>query len=399
MHTLQATFNKYFILLLVLPFAVSFILVALLKKAPLEIFPEQHISSSPYFAGTYSDKADGGNSTTTQLQFGDTKCSYSYTLDSAGFDDPYAGVTFDFSGTGDTLTSIDVKGYTHLELNMTIRGTAQQDIYIKSFIDSLTTSSDRNTRGYARAQLSNTTGTFTTAIPLSTFQTPDWWYAQHGFTSINGPKKNLTKLLEINIQNSVTDNTINTPITVTVSSIRFTYSSKALSIKLAIATLLFIILLYLGKFYSMALSAKKDDSDAIVIAYNKVELSDDKHSEDVQRIAAFIAENYANAGLTVDILAKGAGVSAAKVPTMLKHKFQMNFKQYLNIVRISEAKRLLLETDQQIVTIAQSVGYNNIPHFNRTFKQLTGLSPKQFRKDPDTATPVHIPGLHPVEEE
>ena len=56
------------------------------------------------------------------------------------------------------------------------------------------------------------------------------------------------------------------------------------------------------------------------------------------------------------------------------------FKQYLNIIRITEAKRLLRETDNQITSCAYNVGYNNIPHFNRTFKQLEGISPKEYRK-------------------
>jgi len=175
----------------------------------------------------------------------------------------------------------------------------------------------------------------------------------------------------------------------------FTYSPKALIVPLAVGTLIYLLLITLIRF-NIIRWGKEEES--IVITYNKVELSDDKHSEDILRITNFIAEHYSDSELTVDMLAKGAGVSAAKIPTMLKHKFQMNFKKYLNTIRVTEAKRLLLETDQQVVTIAQSVGYNNIPHFNRTFKQLTGLSPKQFRKNPEEAIPLHIPGAHPEEE-
>ncbi len=72
-------------------------------------------------------------------------------------------------------------------------------------------------------------------------------------------------------------------------------------------------------------------------------------------------------------------------------KFSMNFKQYLNTVRITEAKRLLIDTDHQIVTIAHSVGYNNIPHFNRTFKQVATVSPKVYRQDPESAK-NNLPG-------
>jgi YesN/AraC family two-component response regulator len=74
-------------------------------------------------------------------------------------------------------------------------------------------------------------------------------------------------------------------------------------------------------------------------------------------------------------------VSASKIPGVLKQKFDLNFKQYLNKIRISEAKRLLVESDNQIVSVAYAVGYNNIPHFNRTFKQMENISPKEYRRN------------------
>ncbi|MDL1877494.1 helix-turn-helix domain-containing protein [Cytophagia bacterium CHB2] len=42
-------------------------------------------------------------------------------------------------------------------------------------------------------------------------------------------------------------------------------------------------------------------------------------------------------------------------------------------------KRLLAETDQEIISICFSSGFNDLAHFYRIFKRYTSLSPRQFR--------------------
>ncbi|WP_105617357.1 AraC family transcriptional regulator [Vallitalea okinawensis] len=56
------------------------------------------------------------------------------------------------------------------------------------------------------------------------------------------------------------------------------------------------------------------------------------------------------------------------------------FTEYLNHVRINEAQKLLLESHLNITHISECVGYQNITHFGRVFKSMTGLSPLKYRK-------------------
>ncbi|MEZ3477156.1 MAG: helix-turn-helix transcriptional regulator [Lachnospiraceae bacterium] len=58
--------------------------------------------------------------------------------------------------------------------------------------------------------------------------------------------------------------------------------------------------------------------------------------------------------------------------------------QYLNKIRIDKAKELLLNTDDKIVEISQSVGIENTNHFIRLFKEKTGVTPLTYRRE----TPV-----------
>ena len=57
----------------------------------------------------------------------------------------------------------------------------------------------------------------------------------------------------------------------------------------------------------------------------------------------------------------------------------VNFRDYLNRVRIDEAKRLLRATDYPISQIAISVGFSDQSYFSKVFKRETMLSPNQYR--------------------
>lgn len=56
------------------------------------------------------------------------------------------------------------------------------------------------------------------------------------------------------------------------------------------------------------------------------------------------------------------------------------FTQYLSLVRVKEAKRLLVEENLSITKVSESVGYNSINHFCRVFRRVSGCSALQFKK-------------------
>ncbi len=80
-------------------------------------------------------------------------------------------------------------------------------------------------------------------------------------------------------------------------------------------------------------------------------------------------------------LARELGVPEATVTRVIGNFFNKSFPQLLNERRIEDAKRLLLETDANIKTVAQEVGFNSLPSFNRVFKELTSKSPSEYRKN------------------
>jgi AraC-like DNA-binding protein/ligand-binding sensor protein len=57
----------------------------------------------------------------------------------------------------------------------------------------------------------------------------------------------------------------------------------------------------------------------------------------------------------------------------------MTFTQYLSVVRIAKAKRLLSNPQARISEVAFEAGFASITHFNRMFRRVAGQSPTDFR--------------------
>jgi AraC-like DNA-binding protein len=84
--------------------------------------------------------------------------------------------------------------------------------------------------------------------------------------------------------------------------------------------------------------------------------------------------------LTVPTIADAINVS----PSYLAHRFRaetgMTVKDYVTKVRIEIARRLLLETDAKLESIADAVGFCDAPHFSRVFVQYTRRRPGEYRR-------------------
>ena len=70
---------------------------------------------------------------------------------------------------------------------------------------------------------------------------------------------------------------------------------------------------------------------------------------------------------------------------LFKSKTGYTLKEYSNVLKIERAKGLLARQDRSISDISSLAGYNNLTHFNRVFKKVTGQSPQEYRKASGTA--------------
>ena len=108
------------------------------------------------------------------------------------------------------------------------------------------------------------------------------------------------------------------------------------------------------------------------------ELQDSKKVTQIKPAVDFIEANY-DQQMTLAMVAKAAHLSVSRMAHLFKEQMDITIIDYLTNVRINHAKRLLLSSDKNCTTICFEVGYNNQSYFTRTFKELVGITPRQYR--------------------
>ncbi len=103
-----------------------------------------------------------------------------------------------------------------------------------------------------------------------------------------------------------------------------------------------------------------------------------KNNEVIRRAISYISKNYAN-NVTLDDVARHVHLNPAYFSSIFKQCCGSSFKEYLNMVRVEESKRLLANTDYSIIDIAIATGFEDQSYFSKVFKKYTGLTPKQYR--------------------
>lgn len=81
-------------------------------------------------------------------------------------------------------------------------------------------------------------------------------------------------------------------------------------------------------------------------------------------------------------VAEMVGVRPRFLSEYLNQVWGMNFNQYINTLRIEEAKRLILEnTSRSFTDIANATGFVSVASLSKTFKRITGITPTRFREE------------------
>ena len=84
--------------------------------------------------------------------------------------------------------------------------------------------------------------------------------------------------------------------------------------------------------------------------------------------------------ITIDSLSDQFDIPTSTLKRCFKGVYGTTIHHYLKECRINAAKRLLQESDQSILEIANAVGYENGSKFNSAFKEATGVTPSAYRK-------------------
>ena len=99
----------------------------------------------------------------------------------------------------------------------------------------------------------------------------------------------------------------------------------------------------------------------------------------MERVVQYIRSNYSRE-LRLEMLAGIFGYNSAYLGKVFHQYTGENFNNYLDEIRISEAKRLLASNEYKVYEVAEMVGYTNINYFHNKFKKYVGVSPRSYIK-------------------
>lgn len=118
------------------------------------------------------------------------------------------------------------------------------------------------------------------------------------------------------------------------------------------------------------------------VKYKNSPISGDIGKEIIEKLSIQMIEKkyFLYPDLNLEKLAELMQVNKHYLSQAINENLKMNFFEYINSLRIEEAKTLISsKKNYTFIEIAYQVGYNNKVSFNKAFKNLTGLTPTEFK--------------------
>lgn len=113
----------------------------------------------------------------------------------------------------------------------------------------------------------------------------------------------------------------------------------------------------------------------------KIHPGDDEQQTVFNQLFVYLSENY-HKKISVKELSDYVHYSSSYIIKLFKEKKGITITEYLVSLRINKAKQLLEYTSKSIREISSELGYKSPYYFSNQFKQLTGKSPRLYRKTP-----------------
>lgn len=143
------------------------------------------------------------------------------------------------------------------------------------------------------------------------------------------------------------------------------YKQKGLGYQVLVKTILIEIFILLSRCYDRRLHKPM----TFLASENEI----------MERISQFIELHHAQP-LTLQQVSQLCGMSLSAFTTKFRQYKGLSFVEYRNQIRLSVAEDLLVRTDRKITDIMSEVGFEDLSHFIRMFKQFKGATPGQYRK-------------------
>ena len=99
----------------------------------------------------------------------------------------------------------------------------------------------------------------------------------------------------------------------------------------------------------------------------------------LRAIVSFCTRNFSE-NLSLSLLEERLHLNKYYISHLFSKKLGLRFNDYINSLRVSEACRYLLNSNESITEISEHVGFNTQRTFNRAFIKAMGMTPGEYRK-------------------
>lgn len=103
--------------------------------------------------------------------------------------------------------------------------------------------------------------------------------------------------------------------------------------------------------------------------------------DEAYQVMTYLHKNACDYELTINKIADALLIPGYKVSQIIRDETGAGYKDYLIALRIEQAQKLLLSQPLTVKEICFQVGYTNISHFIKVFKQITGVTPGAYRRE------------------
>lgn len=102
------------------------------------------------------------------------------------------------------------------------------------------------------------------------------------------------------------------------------------------------------------------------------------YSQNVVKAIDYIHNNIYEK-VTTEMVAQFCGLHPSYLSRLFKEEVRMGVSEYIRHEKIDTAKSILKHTDETYAQIAQNLAFSSQSHFGKVFRELTGMTPKEYR--------------------
>lgn len=128
----------------------------------------------------------------------------------------------------------------------------------------------------------------------------------------------------------------------------------------------------------LADSAARDAHSAVTSGVHTVSRQQ-TNLDKAEAMACFVARNYTSR-IQVKDIATCVDLHPDYAATLFRKTFGTTLNALITRHRVAHAQRQLITTAEQVVNIAHDSGFDSLSRFNRAFKEIAGVTPRQYRK-------------------